>query len=137
MLAVLTGLVLVWAARPGAAPDSESDERRERVLAEVRELVAGYHARLPRDQAVAVGAAYARYSTRFQDSVLDQLSTIFEDAVHKKVFVPLKHVFFDLAVRGCKSDRAGLNGLRDCLRRRAATVAFFFATNPPRAKHSS
>jgi hypothetical protein len=38
-------------------------------------------------------------------------------------------VFFDLAVRGCKSDRAGLNGLCECLLRRAATVAFFFATN--------
>jgi len=126
---VLIGLALVWAARPGAAADSASDERRERVLAEVRELVAGYHARLPRDRAIAVGAAYARYSTRFQDSVLDQLRAIFEDALLKKVFVPLEHVFFDLAVRGCKSDRAGLNGLRECLKCRAATVAFFFATN--------
>jgi hypothetical protein len=95
----------------------------------IRRLAAEFHARLPRERARAVGAAYARYSSRFQDSILDQVRSIFEDALRKGVFIPAEHVFFDLAVRGCKSDREGLNALRDCLGRRAAAVAFFFATN--------
>lgn len=96
---------------------------------DIRSLVAGFHAQLTRDRATAIGAAYARYSSRFQDSIVDQLRTIFTDAVRKNVFIPLEYVFFDLAVRGCKSDREGLNALRACLGRKAATVVFFFATN--------
>ncbi len=51
------------------------------------------------------------------------------DAARKGVFVPLENVFYDLGVRGFKSDREGLNALRECLRRRSAKVVFFFATN--------
>src|SRR5206468_3758113 len=95
----------------------------------IRSLVAGFHAQLTRQQATALGAPYARYSSRYQDSIVDQIRTIFTDAVRKSVFIPLEYVFFDLAVRGCESDREGLNALRACLDRKDATVVFFFATN--------
>ena len=110
-------------------PPESAAEARRRTDEKVRALVAEYHARLPRDQAAAVGAAYARFSSRFQDSIPDQIRTVLEDAVRKRVFIPLEHVFYDLAVRGCKSDREGLNALRACLDRKAASVVFFFATN--------
>lgn len=117
---------------PGAAehrPPETAAEARRRTDLLVRALVAECHARLPRDRAVAVGAAYARFSSRFQDSIPDQIRTVLEDAVRKRVFIPLEYVFYDLAVRGCKSDREGLNALRECLGRKAAAVVFFFATN--------
>lgn len=120
-------------ATGGARPRAEVADDREAKVAhawdEIRALVAGFHALLTREQAVAVGAAYARYSTRFQDSIADQIRTIFADAVRKRVFIPLEHVFLDIAVRGCKADREGLNALRACLDRKAAAVVFFFATN--------
>lgn len=118
---------------PGARSRAEvADERRakrDRTQDEIRAIVAEFRTLLPRDQAEAVGAAYARYSSRFQDSVADQVRAILADAVRKRVFVPLDQVYFDLAVRGFKSDREGLNALRACLDRKAAAVAFFFATN--------
>ena len=107
----------------------EPGSKLERTLAEVRRIVAEFHALLPRQSAEAIGAAYARYSTRHQDSIADQIRAIFADAARKKMFIPLDNVFFDLGVRGCKSERDGLNQLRECLAKKNATVAFFFATN--------
>jgi DNA invertase Pin-like site-specific DNA recombinase len=107
----------------------ERQARLDRTWEEVRRIVAEFHALLPRDRAEAVGAAYARYSSRFQDSVADQVRAVLADTVRKGVFVPLDHVFLDLAVRGVKNDRPGLNALRACLDRKAARVVFFFATN--------
>ena len=115
--------------RPLSAAAADQQAKREKTLAEVAAIAAEFHARLPRHAAAAVGAAYARYNSRFQDSVADQVRVIFADAVRKGVFIPLDNVFFDLAVRGFKSDREGLNALRACLDRKAATAVFFFATN--------
>ena len=129
---VLVGLVAAVhppGARTHAQVADERQARRDRTWDEIKRIVAEFHARLPRDRAEAVGAAYARYSSRFQDSVADQVRALFEDAVRKAIFIPLEHVFFDLAVRGFKNDREGLNALRDCLDRKAARVVFFFATN--------
>lgn len=75
-------------------------------------IVAAFHAKMPRKRAAAVGAIYCRYSTRHQDSIVDQVRKILEDAVRRKVFIPREHVFFDLAVRGYKSQRAGLDHVR-------------------------
>ena len=104
-------------------------QTRRRTEDEIRTLVAEYHARLPRDQAIALGAAYARYSSRFQDSIVDQIRTLLDDALRKKVFIPFEYIFIDLGVRGAKSDRPGLNGLRECLAAKAVQLVFFFATN--------
>jgi DNA invertase Pin-like site-specific DNA recombinase len=113
----------------GSAARDHLARLRQRTENEVRRLVADYHARLPRDQAVALGAAYARFSSRYQDSVVDQVRTILDDALRKRVFVPLEFIYFDLGVRGTKADRPGLNALRGCLAARAVQVVFFFSTN--------
>lgn len=114
---------------PVAEPAPEAETKLDRTRREVAALVAEYHARLPRADAAEVGAAYARYSSRFQDSIADQVRALLDDAVRRRVYVPLEFVFYDLGVRGFKHDRAGLNGLRDCLRRKAVRVVLFFATN--------
>lgn len=134
--AAVLGLALaaVAAAHPSGsrATAHVADERQaqwDRTWEEIRHIVAEFHPLLPPDRAAAVGAAYARYSSRHQDSVADQVRAIYADAVRKGVFIPLDHVFLDLAVRGVKNDRPGLNALRTLLNRRAAQVVFFFATN--------
>src|SRR5205823_3538934 len=122
---LLTACILLG-ARAGVLPppcvsprtrdeiDAERKTKREETWAEVKRVVAEYHALLPRAEATAVGSAYARHSSKHQDSVADQIRTMFADAVRKRVFIPLEHVYFDLAVRGRKSDRDGLNRLREC-----------------------
>jgi site-specific DNA recombinase len=84
---------------------------------------------LSRDQAKAVGAIYARYSSRFQHSIGDQVRSLFEVAVKQSIFVPREYVFCDLAVRVYKDSRPGLNQLRAILARRAIQVLLVFTTN--------
>jgi DNA invertase Pin-like site-specific DNA recombinase len=96
---------------------------------QIDELAAEYHARLPREKARQTGAAYARYSSRFQHSIADQVRGLFEAAVQRGVFIPREHVYFDLAVRGCKEERPGLDGLRALLGRGGLDVLLIFTTN--------
>jgi DNA invertase Pin-like site-specific DNA recombinase len=116
-------------------PRSRADIEAERAAlaartqAEIDALLAEFHARLPRAQAEAIGAIYARYSTRFQDSIADQVRTILEEAVRRRIFVPRENVFFDLAVRGAKEKRDGLGQLRALLAGRKTQVLLLFATN--------
>ncbi|OWK34664.1 recombinase family protein [Fimbriiglobus ruber] len=121
------------ASSPASGARERNEEERQAKLAraeeDVRQIVAEFHARSPSRPGQPIGAAYARYSTKHQDSVADQIRAIFADAARKGVSIPLGHVFFDLGVRGCKNERAGLNALRECLGAKRAQVAFFFATN--------
>lgn len=116
---------------PRSREETERERRElyERTAREVQEIVAEFHDRLPRQLAKAIGAVYCRYSTRFQDSIADQVRTILEEAVRRGIFVPLEYIFFDLAVRGYKSQRAGLDQLRQVLRSGTVSVVMFFATN--------
>ena len=100
----------------------EREAKLKRTWDEIRQVVAEYHGRLPRAHAAAIGAAYARYSSHGQDSVVDQIRTILEDALRKNIFIPLEHIFFDLGVRGAKSQRPGLDGLRALLEKKGAQV---------------
>ncbi len=50
-------------------------------------------------------------------------------AVENGIFVPREHVYFDLAVKGYKNNRQGLNALRDLLREKKVKVLLLFATN--------
>jgi len=109
--------------------EKERRELYERTCREVDLIVAEYHARLPRSAAKSIGAIYARYSTRFQDSVADQVRGILEDAVRLGIFIPREMIFFDLAVRGYKKHRVGLDQLREVLRKKQVGVLLLFATN--------
>lgn len=87
------------------------------------------HALLPQRKAATIGIAYARYSTEFQHSIADQIRGIFEFAVEQRIFIPRDHIFIDLAVRGCKERRPGLDEARALLARRGAQTFLVFTTN--------
>ena len=122
-------------ARKKAGTRSKADieqhrhELYERTCWEVDQLVAEHHARLPRNRSTSVGGIYARYSTRFQDSIADQVRSLLEEAEQRGIFVPREYVFFDLATRGYKDRRQGLNELRTALAEGKLAVLLVFATN--------
>ncbi|MBL9091648.1 MAG: recombinase family protein [Planctomycetaceae bacterium] len=107
--------------RSKAEIEREQRELLEKVRKQVAEIIEEFHARLPRNKAKRIGAIYARYSSRFQSSVPDQVRTMFEVAVREGLFVPSELVFYDLAVRGYRDRRPGFNALQ------AATITKKFA----------
>lgn len=109
--------------------DAERTKLQYDVNREIDDVVAEMHAMLPRQQAFSIGAVYARYSTEFQHSIADQVRGIFEFAVKNKIFISREHIFFDLAVRGCKERRPGLDRVRDLLARKAVQSLLVFTTN--------
>ncbi|MFO0806431.1 MAG: recombinase family protein [Gemmataceae bacterium] len=112
-----------------SSADDDREAKRKQAWKQIQTLVAEFHGRLPREHSVAIGAAYARYSSRLQDSVVDQIRTILEDAERKKIYIPLEHIFFDVAVRGAKAKREGLDQLRVVLAKKTTQVVMFFSTN--------
>ncbi|MDP6557790.1 MAG: recombinase family protein [Pirellulaceae bacterium] len=101
----------------------------EKTEREIDEIVAEFHNKLPREKAEAIGALYARFSSRFQDSIADQIRTLYEAAVAEGIFVPRELIFFDLAVRGWKDRRPGLTALRAAIERKAFQVFLVFTTS--------
>ncbi len=106
----------------------ERDALLERTIQEIDDIVAEFHAKLPREQAQFIGAAYGRYSSRFQDSIADQMRTIFDAAIAERIFIPRENVFYDLAVRGLKLRRRGLDVLREALKQKRFRVFLVFNT---------
>jgi DNA invertase Pin-like site-specific DNA recombinase len=115
--------------RTRAEIEAERQELEKNTREEIRAIASEHHALLPRNQAKLIGAIYARYSTRFQGSIADQVRSMYEEAIKRGIFVPLENVFFDLAVRGGKNDREGLNCLRERLAQRKIQVLLLFSTN--------
>jgi site-specific DNA recombinase len=111
------------------APKETPEETWQRTSREVEELYAWYVSQLDREGATSIGAAYARYSSRYQESVIDQLRKIFEHAIKLRVFVPREYVFFDLSVTGKKRRRAGFNALEVLLSQKKVQTLLLFATN--------
>jgi DNA invertase Pin-like site-specific DNA recombinase len=109
--------------------EAERQTLRDQTEKEIDELVAEFHRLLPREEAEAIGVAYARYSSEFQHSIVDQVRAIFEAAVNLGIFIPREMVFYDIAVRGCKERRPGLDQVRAVLGRKAAQVLLVFTTN--------
>jgi site-specific DNA recombinase len=107
----------------------ERDTHLEKTMREIDAIVAEFHALLPLTAAIAVGIAYARYSSRFQDSIADQIRAIFQYAVANKIFIPREFVFFDMAQRGGKSRRPGLEQLQNILKTGKVRVFIAFATS--------
>lgn len=100
-----------------------------KTMLEIDAIVAEFHARLPREQSQAIGGIYARYSSRFQDSIADQVRSLFEGALERKIFIPRENVFFDLAIRGGKDRRPGLNALRHAIEEKRFGVFLVFTTS--------
>lgn len=114
---------------------SREDIRREqqallaKTIQEVDAIVAEFHARMPREQSDAIGGIYARYSSRFQDSIADQVRSLFEGALERRIFIPRENVFFDLAIRGGKDRRPGLSALRQAIDEKRFSVFMVFTTS--------
>ena len=135
---ILSGVVGATVIDPGSpakgnAVRKRSDADRKRLhdetVAAVDRIAAEAHARLPRSMAQTIGAIYARFSTLFQDSAIDQIRELYEFAVADKIFVPREYVFFDLGVRSYKNQREGLDRLRSVLAEKKVQVLLLFATN--------
>lgn len=75
------------------------------------------------------GTAYARYSTRFQDSIADQLKVILKYAAKKGIYIKREHIFFDLAVRGYKRSRSGLDQVQQLLKDKQVDTLLLFKTS--------
>lgn len=106
-----------------------ADDLQNRTRAEIEAIANDFHARLSRASAKSIGAIYARYSTRFQQSIADQVRTLFEEAERENIYIPLENVFFDTAAKGYSSRRPGLNALRTALDKEQVEVLLVFTTN--------
>jgi hypothetical protein len=115
--------------RTKAEIEQERRERWERTCREVDEVHAEYLARFCQDKASATGVVYARFSTRFQDSIADQVRTDLEHALKLGIFVPREFIFFDLAIRGFRKHRNGLAQAESVLRSKRAQVLLLFSTS--------
>src|SRR5262249_41091609 len=96
---------------------------------EIDLIAAEFDEQIRKAEAATVGAIYARYSSRFQHSISDQVRTLYEAASKQGIRVPREHVFFDMAVRGYKEQRPGLSGLRVVLASKRIGVLLVFTTN--------
>src|SRR5262249_42087245 len=96
---------------------------------EIDLIAAEFDEEIRKAEAATVGAIYARYSSRFQHSISDQVRTLYEAALRQGIRVPREYVCFDMAVRGCKAQRPGLSGLRTVLASKGVGVLLVFTTN--------
>jgi hypothetical protein len=76
-----------------------------------------------------VGAIYARYSSRFQHSIEDQIRVCRDWAGKNGIEVPDDLIFVDRAVTGKSSRRQGLKDFQKALADNRAGVAILFTTN--------
>ena len=72
---------------------------------------------------------YARFSTRFQASIGDQVRACYEAAVVRGLFVSVDQVCFDLAVRGSKAEREGLGRAQQLIEGGGVAAFLAFTTN--------
>jgi hypothetical protein len=108
---------------------AERHALQEATNRELDQIAAEFHDRLPRGKARSIGVIYARYSSRFQHSIADQVRSLYEAALKQASFVPRDFVYYDLAVRGYKEQRPGLNGLRARLIAGGIDLLLVFTTN--------
>jgi site-specific DNA recombinase len=75
------------------------------------------------------GAIYARYSSRFQHSIEDQIRVCKDWAEKNGITVPDELIFVDRAVTGKSCRRQGLKDFQQALAENRAHVAIMFTTN--------
>lgn len=119
--------------RRGPRSRQDVEEQRQSLFndccREIDTILADHHAQLPRAQAKAIGAVYARFSTRFQHSIGDQVRTLCESAAKQGIHIPRDFVYFDMALQGYRDRRPVLNKLRELLDKKAVQVLLVFSTN--------
>ena len=104
-------------------------ELKTRTEKEVLETYQLYLEQVPEDRWPTVGAVYARFSTKDQDSAPDQVRKCLEFATREKIYVPLENIRYDLATRGAKSNRPGINQIKMLLEAKAIQVLLVFSTS--------
>jgi site-specific DNA recombinase len=109
--------------------DQERRDRDQQTAQEIDQLVAEFHHQFPRELAKSIGAIYARYSSRFQHSIVDQVRSLLEKAVDERIFIPRENICFDQGVRGSRERRAGLQQIRALLESKAIQALLVFTTN--------
>ncbi len=75
------------------------------------------------------GAIYARFSTKHQHSIEDQVRKCLEWAEQQGITVRPEHIFTDEGITGRSSRRRGLEGLRQALEGKDVDVVIALATN--------
>lgn len=101
----------------------------EETHAEIKKMWEDFNRSLPKKKAQQIGAIYARYSSRYQDSILDQVRESLDAALENSIHVPLENIFYDLAVSGRRSRRPGLQDLEKCISQKKTQVLLVFTTN--------
>ncbi len=76
-----------------------------------------------------IGAIYARYSSRFQHSIEDQIRVCKDWAEKNGITVPDDLIFVDRAITGKSCRRQGLMNFQKALAENRAQVAIMFTTN--------
>ncbi|MFM7099080.1 MAG: recombinase family protein [Gemmataceae bacterium] len=104
-------------------------ELKTRTEKEIQETYQSYLEQVPEERWPTLGAVYARFSTKDQDSAPDQVRKCLEFAVKEKIYVPLENIHYDLATRGSKSNRPGINQIKRLLQAKAIQVLIIFSTS--------
>ncbi len=107
----------------------KTKEEREKERQAIEDLITEAHKRFPRRMAQTIGAIYARYSSDYQFSCVDQIRELFEYAIRKHIFVPREHVYYDAGVTGRKQNREGLKALQKALNGKEVKVLLVFVTS--------
>lgn len=102
---------------------ADEDER------EVDVLIEQCNQMMPREAAKGVAAAYARYSTRHQQSIVDQIRAIAQVAVREQLFLDRRLIFTDAAISGNRQRRKGFSALTQSLRKGDFKTLIAFGTN--------
>ena len=114
-------------------PTSEDRDSKESLMnhiqSEIDNLWAAYRAELQEKPNLPTGALYARFSTRFQDSILDQVRSLLEFSLRESIFIAREHICFDIAISGAKNRRPGLDQIRTLLASKSVQVFLTFSTN--------
>src|SRR6185369_14574835 len=107
----------------------ERDDRWNATERAIDEIHSYYLAQWGTKNRADVAIIYARYSTRHQDSIADQVRSLLTHALRLNLYVPRDLIFFDLAIRGVTRHRHGLGLAENALRERRGRNLLLFSTS--------
>ncbi|TWT59309.1 recombinase family protein [Rubinisphaera italica] len=126
MFAMAT-LTAAKASSPNGIGDGENSQSE--TAAQIKALWNIHSEMLADTTHTETGTIYARYSSRYQDSIIDQVRTCLEFASQHGIFVSLEHIYYDQSKTGRHEKRPGFQHMRDCLLKKQADTLLVFATN--------